>query len=140
MNVCTAYMLCMHRCFRSRLFTFRLFFSLFLSFFFIERDLSFFLLFFLNFFSHSFFPPFSLTHTLFRFLVSFAIFPWLFNQLQFNHNSDLIEIYLNWTTSYGCFAYHLPVCAYETGTFQMDICDVTDAKNFPNANGMISRM
>lgn len=31
-----------------------------------------------------------------------------------------------------------PVCAYDTGTFQIDICDVTEAKNFPNANGMIN--
>lgn len=32
----------------------------------------------------------------------------------------------------------LPVCAYETGTFHIDMCDVTDAKNFPSANGTIN--
>lgn len=38
------------------------------------------------------------------------------------------------------FVWRLPVCAYETGTFQMEMCDVTDAKNFPSANGMINFM
>uniref|UniRef100_A0A182VDF3 Uncharacterized protein n=1 Tax=Anopheles merus TaxID=30066 RepID=A0A182VDF3_ANOME len=30
-----------------------------------------------------------------------------------------------------------PVWAYDTGTFQMEMCEVTEAKNFPSASGTI---
>lgn len=55
------------------------------------------------------------------------------------HNMPHYNIY-NYYYYYCYYVFiWLPVCAYETGTFQIDICDVTDAKNLPNANGTIKR-
>uniref|UniRef100_A0A182TK71 Uncharacterized protein n=1 Tax=Anopheles melas TaxID=34690 RepID=A0A182TK71_9DIPT len=52
-------------------------------------------------------------------------------------NDSSVSVAMPTPTMIGTSDRDSPVWAYDTGTFQMEMCEVTEAKNFPSASGTI---